>query len=714
MAGEEQQKLLRAKKLVLVVDLDQTLIHTSMDYRIQPGIKDVYGFDMVESNGRRVLYHVRLRPYTREFLRSVQDRFEMHVFTMGSRRYAESIAELLEREVDDGSGRSLFSRRILSRDELIDHRSKSPNLRALFAANDSMVVIIDDRIDVWENQANVVQVQAYRFWKDVGDINLPPGSHDQPPAQLPKPSQQQQHPPAQQQAPLSAQQQADGQETALADTTPAQVMSANNPETVDSANPDGQGAESAAVEASSVCEQALPGVDDTVGADHSKHPVSSSSGASGSSSSSSDSSSSESGDDSPVKSSQANSVPKVDSESEISDKQGRSGDDSDDSLSSAFGKAEEQAPQQEETKPMDIEPEPLQDVKAPVGTQMMTDNDDYLQHLTSILCRVHDNFFRAREESANAMPTTRHLVPALRAETLRGAHIVFSGVIPTGYPRPESHEAWRTAVALGAVVQDSLNDSATHLVAAKYGTHKVHSAQRMKHVSVVNTQWLWCCARQWSHAKEEEFPLRVEHTGTDFPRSAHLHRPRRDVQKVHHHHHHHQHASTAAARPHNPQAVEQQRSAPSEHEPSAQRRESLEAVAGAPVQRQLSISAEERHALLQEVDAELTSDSDDTDDDDSDLKSEASDDIVQLSVVPAVLMKSHSTSSSSLSVKSQKRSHVSSSESSQPDDDDEDDNDGDGSMQNSESDSTDDSDDDNDSDDDEMVCLLDQEITRDI
>ena len=84
---------------------------------------------MIESNRRRVLYHVRLRPHTREFLTAVREHFEMHVFTMGSRRYAESIAELLEHEVPSEKGKSLFSRRILSRDELLDHRSKAPNLR---------------------------------------------------------------------------------------------------------------------------------------------------------------------------------------------------------------------------------------------------------------------------------------------------------------------------------------------------------------------------------------------------------------------------------------------------------------------------------------------------------------------------------------------------------------------------------------------------------
>lgn len=47
--------------------------------------------------------------------------------------------------------------------------------RALFPCGDSMVCIIDDREDVWNMAANLIQVKPYHFFQHTGDINAPPG-----------------------------------------------------------------------------------------------------------------------------------------------------------------------------------------------------------------------------------------------------------------------------------------------------------------------------------------------------------------------------------------------------------------------------------------------------------------------------------------------------------------------------------------------------------
>lgn len=51
------------------------------------------------------------RPGWREFLSSVAAKYEMHVYTMGTRAYAEKVCEAIDPDGD------LFGGRILSRDE---------------------------------------------------------------------------------------------------------------------------------------------------------------------------------------------------------------------------------------------------------------------------------------------------------------------------------------------------------------------------------------------------------------------------------------------------------------------------------------------------------------------------------------------------------------------------------------------------------------------
>ena len=90
----------------------------------------------------------------------------MHVYTMGTRTYANAICKVID------PGGKIFGDRILSRDEsgsefswrlwgslqklIIDFTSK--NLKRLFPTDQSMVVVIDDRQDVWGDCPNLLKV----------------------------------------------------------------------------------------------------------------------------------------------------------------------------------------------------------------------------------------------------------------------------------------------------------------------------------------------------------------------------------------------------------------------------------------------------------------------------------------------------------------------------------------------------------------------------
>ncbi|XP_047996673.1 RNA polymerase II subunit A C-terminal domain phosphatase isoform X2 [Leguminivora glycinivorella] len=172
LGREDAERLLKDRKLVLLVDLDQTLVHTTND-NIPPNLKDVLHFFLRGPGSPGRWCHTRLRPRTQEFLESASKHYELHVCTFGARQYAHAIADLLDPE------KKYFSHRILSRDECFDARTKSANLKALFPCGDNMVCIIDDREDVWRHASNLIHVRPYSFFQNTGDINAPPQAIDE-------------------------------------------------------------------------------------------------------------------------------------------------------------------------------------------------------------------------------------------------------------------------------------------------------------------------------------------------------------------------------------------------------------------------------------------------------------------------------------------------------------------------------------------------------
>lgn len=197
MDSEDTQHLIEQRKLALIVDLDQTIIHVTVDPTVKEWahdpknpnwcmLKDVVAFQL-GSDGKTVShqpermdqhdvksfatdgdengcwYYVKLRPGLQAFLQSVSPMYEMHVYTMGTRSYADCICRIVD---PDGH---LFGARILSRDENGNEVQKS--LSRLFPISTDMVVVIDDRADVWSWSPNLIKVEPYEFFVGIGDIN---------------------------------------------------------------------------------------------------------------------------------------------------------------------------------------------------------------------------------------------------------------------------------------------------------------------------------------------------------------------------------------------------------------------------------------------------------------------------------------------------------------------------------------------------------------
>lgn len=114
-------------------------------------------------NARGCWYYIKLRPGLEDFLENISKIYELHIYTMGTRAYAQNIAAIIDPE------RKIFGDRILSRDESGSLVAK--NLQRLFPVDTKMVVIIDDRGDVWNWNENFVKVTPYDFFVGIGDIN---------------------------------------------------------------------------------------------------------------------------------------------------------------------------------------------------------------------------------------------------------------------------------------------------------------------------------------------------------------------------------------------------------------------------------------------------------------------------------------------------------------------------------------------------------------
>ncbi|PWN37086.1 FCP1-like phosphatase, partial [Meira miltonrushii] len=173
--SESTRRLLEQRKLALIVDLDQTIIHATVDPTVGEWMKDQSNanYKALADVGKFLLgvdgkadgcwYYVKPRPGLQNFLTQLSERYELHVYTMGTRTYAESVCRLVD---PDGS---LFGARIISRDENGSLLQKS--LSKLFPMDTSMVAIIDDRADVWQWSPNLVRVTPFDFFVGIGDIN---------------------------------------------------------------------------------------------------------------------------------------------------------------------------------------------------------------------------------------------------------------------------------------------------------------------------------------------------------------------------------------------------------------------------------------------------------------------------------------------------------------------------------------------------------------
>ncbi|KAI3929520.1 hypothetical protein MKX01_025688 [Papaver californicum] len=168
----EQNKMFAAKKLCLVLDLDHTLLNSAKFIEIDPVHQELLRKKEEKERGKsqRHLFRfphmgmwTKLRPGVWNFLEKASKLYELHLYTMGNKRYATEMAKLLD------PSRALFSGRVISRGddgESLDgdERPKIKDLDGVLGM-ESAVVIIDDSVRVWpHHKLNMIAVERYIYF----------------------------------------------------------------------------------------------------------------------------------------------------------------------------------------------------------------------------------------------------------------------------------------------------------------------------------------------------------------------------------------------------------------------------------------------------------------------------------------------------------------------------------------------------------------------
>ena len=486
---DAKRRLLSKRKLSLVVDLDQTIIHATVDPTVgewmqdkdNPNYKalsDVRPFQLIDEGPgmRGCWYYVKLRPGLESFLHNVSQLYELHIYTMGTRAYAQQIAKIIDPD------RTLFADRILSRDESGNLTAK--NLQRLFPVDTKMVVIIDDRGDVWRWNPNLIKVSPYDFFVGIGDINSSflPQKQELAETGAPAPAATQAVAPAPAPAPAAPAPAATKPDETVSKTVKEKEPSAERPQ------------------ANGTTAKAEPGTDVstleqlvTMGG----------------------------GDDPRLRQEQSDAQqetimhqvedrPLLQKQKEL-DAEEEGGEISDESFT-AMDESQDLSKQRH---------------------HLLEDNDRELFQLEERLERVHRYYFdeydrkrmralggrvaalrgekiplKEKDVDLKLVPDVLDIMPLIKRQVLGGVVVVFSGVLPLGTDAQNADiSLW--AKSFGVVVSQKINIRTTHLVAGRNRTAKVREATRYPNVKIVTTQWLLDSLTQWSHLDEEPYLLPV-------------------------------------------------------------------------------------------------------------------------------------------------------------------------------------------------------------
>uniref|UniRef100_A0A1D1YIC0 RNA polymerase II C-terminal domain phosphatase-like n=1 Tax=Anthurium amnicola TaxID=1678845 RepID=A0A1D1YIC0_9ARAE len=164
LRGADLKNLLREEKLILILDLDHTLLNSTR--LIDVSSEERYLLEQATAGGddpNRSLFKLesmhmltKLRPFVRTFLSEASRLFEMYIYTMAERSYALEMAKLLD------PGKVYFNSKVISQSDCTQRHLKG--LDVILGA-ESTVLIIDDTEMVWQkHKENLILMERYHFF----------------------------------------------------------------------------------------------------------------------------------------------------------------------------------------------------------------------------------------------------------------------------------------------------------------------------------------------------------------------------------------------------------------------------------------------------------------------------------------------------------------------------------------------------------------------
>lgn len=456
--NELQERLRNQKKLILVVDLDQTVIHCGVDPTIgewkndptNPNydtLKDVKLFALEEEPilsfmyvgekkppPRKCWYYVKIRPGLAEFFNKLAPLFEMYIYTMATRSYALEITKIID---PDGS---LFGGRIISRDENGSLTQKS--LERLFPTDQSMVIIIDDRGDVWNWSPNLIKVIPYNFFVGVGDINS---------NFLPK------------QQPTMLQLGRRSREKEMNDNT---TTNDNSSTSNDSSNGDIN---------SQKTDELLTDILNTE--KNLQEEI-----------------------DEEVKRKEASFNKAISIEETVPPQ-----------IADAQSK-EEWTKKLEFSASVEVQQKnrPLAKLQKTLNNKrLLIDDDDELFHLKDTLANIHDKYYKTLSENPKEADITK-IIPTMKRKVLHDCNFVFSGLIPLNSNIQKADIVIWTS-NFGATTYTDIDESTTHLVTKTPTTYKARLAKAFNpEIKIVHPDWIFECLITWTKVDEKPYTLIVD------------------------------------------------------------------------------------------------------------------------------------------------------------------------------------------------------------
>jgi len=181
MEKEAIRDLVNEKKGILILDLDHTLFQVTL----RPITKENPGFETwnfetelkhsgklleektywfnLDSSPNASPFFLHLRPGMYSFLTEASTMFELYAYTQGTNEYARKILGAIDPNGEFfGTPFRLIAREI---DPNTGHATRK-NLSRVFPNEEDLVLIIDDRDDVWDSTRNLIKLTPFLFFQD--------------------------------------------------------------------------------------------------------------------------------------------------------------------------------------------------------------------------------------------------------------------------------------------------------------------------------------------------------------------------------------------------------------------------------------------------------------------------------------------------------------------------------------------------------------------